>query len=107
MPSQVTVHPTSVFYDPANAARYASYDPDYANSLLDELGLDDPDGDGLRNYPDGSQLVITMEFLDFETPKAITMELVADYWRAVGVDLRLKLVDRSCNPPAPKPARCR
>ena len=95
VPSQVTVHPTSVFYDPANAARYASYDPEYANSLLDELGLDDPDGDGLRNYPDGSQLVITMEFLDFETPKAITMELVADYWRAVGVDLRLKLVDRS------------
>ena len=95
VPSQVTVHPTSVFYDPANAARYASYDPDYANALLDELGLDDPDGDGLRNYPDGSQLVITMEFLDFETPKAITMELVADYWRAVGVDLRLKLVDRS------------
>ena len=95
VPSQVTVHPTSVFYDPANAARYANYDPDYANALLDELGLEDSDGDGLREYPDGEQLVITMEFLDFETPKAITMELVADYWRAVGVDLRLKQVDRS------------
>ena len=94
VPSQVTVHPTSVFHKPENAARYANYDPQRANALLDELGLEDRNGDGLREYPNGRQLVITMEFLDFETPKAITMELVADYWRAVGVDLRLKLVDR-------------
>ncbi|HAO55906.1 MAG TPA: hypothetical protein DCR03_09865 [Gammaproteobacteria bacterium] len=49
----------------------------------------------MLEYPDGSPLVITMEFLDFETPKGITMELVSSYWRAVGIDMRLKLVDRA------------
>ncbi len=95
VPQQVTVHPTSIFYEPGFATAHSGYDPDHANALLDEIGLKDINGDGLREYPDGSELIITMEFLDFETPKEITMELVSAYWRAVGIDLRLKLVDRA------------
>ena len=95
VPSQVTVHPTSIFYDKRFANAYIEYDPDRSRALLAEIGMGDSDGDGFLDYPDGSPLVITMEYLDFETPKAITMELVAEYWRDVGVDLRLKLVDRS------------
>ena len=95
VPSQVTVHPSSIFYDKRFANAYIEYDPDRSRALLAEIGLVDTDGDSLLEYADGSELVITMEYLDFETPKAITMELVAEYWRAVGVDLRLKLVDRS------------
>ncbi|MDA0790874.1 MAG: ABC transporter substrate-binding protein [Proteobacteria bacterium] len=95
VPQQVTVHPTSVFYEPEFASAHTEYDPDYANQLLDEIGLKDINGDGFREYADGSELIITMEFLDFETPKGITMELVSAYWRAVGIDIRLKLVDRA------------
>ena len=94
VPSQVTAHPSSRWYEPRFAEAHARYDPDYARRLLDELGLEDIDGDGLREYPDGSRLTITFEFLDFETPKSITMELVRDYWREVGIDLRLKSVER-------------
>ena len=54
----------------------------------------DVDGDGLREYPDGSRLTITVEYVDTETPKQISMELVASYWKAVGIDVRLKLIDR-------------
>ena len=92
-PRQVTAHPTSVFYQPEFATAYAEYDPDRANALLAEVGLHDSDGDGLREYPDGSKLTITLEFIDWETPKGITLELVAAYWREVGIDLRLKVVD--------------
>ena len=92
-PRQVTAHPTSVFYQPEFATAYAQYDPVQAEAWLDEIGLRDVDGDGLREYPDGSQLAITLEFIDWETPKAITLELVAAYWRDVGIDLRLKVVD--------------
>ncbi|HJN49382.1 MAG: ABC transporter substrate-binding protein [Pseudomonadales bacterium] len=95
VPQQVTVHPSSVFYEPRFATAYTRYDPDRAKALLDEIGVRDINSDGLREYPDGSELIITMEFLDFETPKGITMELVSAYWRAVGVDMRLKLVDRA------------
>ena len=94
VPSQVTAHPSSRWHEPRFAEAHARYDPDYARRLLDELGLEDIDGDGLREYPDGSKLTITFEFLDFETPKSITMELVRDYWREVGIDLRLKSVER-------------
>ena len=94
VPSQVTAHPSSRWYEPRFAASHGRYDPDYARALLDELGLRDVDGDGLREYADGSTLTITLEFLDFETPKGISMELVRDYWREVGIDLRLKSIER-------------
>ena len=93
-PRQVTVHPSSAYYEPEFAFAHANYDPARARALLDEMGLKDVTGDGFRDYPDGAPLAITMEFLDFETPKGISMELVREYWRDVGIDLRLKLVDR-------------
>ena len=93
VPSQVTAHPSSSYYEPAFASAYIEYDAPKARALLDEMDLADVDGDGLREYPDGSPLTITLEYLEFETPKAITMELVREYWREVGIDLRLKLVD--------------
>ena len=34
------------------------YDSNYARGLLDELGIRDVDGDGLRENPDGSPLII-------------------------------------------------
>ncbi len=93
-PSQVTAHPSSRWYEQRFADAHIRYDPDYARVLLDELGLGDVDGDGLREYPDESKLTITLEYLDFETPKGITMELVSNYWREVGIDVRLKSVER-------------
>ena len=95
VPSQVTAHPSSRWYERRFADAHIRYDPDYARALLDELGLRDVDGDGLREYPDESKLTITLEYLDFETPKGITMELVSNYWREVGIDMRLKSVQRS------------
>ncbi|MDA0789248.1 MAG: ABC transporter substrate-binding protein [Proteobacteria bacterium] len=95
VPRQVTVHPTSQYFEQAFADAHLEYRPDHARALLEEIGLKDTNGDGLREFQDGSPLTITLEFLDFETPKGINMELIASYWREVGIDLRLKLVDRS------------
>ena len=92
-PRQVTAHPSSACFVPAFARAYTEYDPVRARALLDEMGLEDVNGDGLREYPDGTPLTITLEFIDWETPKAITLELVANYWREAGIDLRLKVVD--------------
>ena len=94
-PRQVTAHPSSSYFEPPFARAYTEYDPDRARALLGELGLEDIDADGLREYADGSQLTITLEFIDWETPKEITLELVSNYWREVGIDLRLKIVDSS------------
>ncbi len=94
IPSQVTAHRSSRWFEERFGQTHIRYDPDYSRALLDELGLHDVDGDGLREYSDGSRLTITLEFLDFETPKGISLELVRNYWREVGIDLRLKSIER-------------
>lgn len=94
-PRQTTVIPTSVFYEPAFARASIEYDPDRARRLLDEMGLRDRDGDGIRERRDGEPLSMTLEWVDIETPKGITMELVTSYWRDVGIQLNLKQVDNS------------
>jgi peptide/nickel transport system substrate-binding protein len=91
-PRQVTVLPGSRYFDPEYPRAFAEFDPGRAGALLDEIGLVDRNGDGLREHPDGAPLTITLEFLESETPKSMTMELVRSYWRELGIDLRLKLV---------------
>lgn len=92
-PRQTTVIPTSRFFEPEFATAWADHDPEQARRLLDDMGLADTDGDGIRERPDGQALRVTLEWVDMETPKGITMELVTTYWRRVGVDLHLKLVE--------------
>jgi len=93
VPRQPTVIPTSRFFEPEFASAYTQYDPVQAEAWLKEMNLNDQDGDGYRDYANGDKLTITLEFLDFETPKNITLELVTSYWREVGLDIRLKEVD--------------
>ena len=94
VPRQVTVIPDSDYFEPNFAIAYTQFDTAAATKLLDELQLHDIDGDGLREYPDTSKLTITVEYVDTETPKQVSMELVASYWKSVGIDIRLKLIDR-------------
>lgn len=92
-PSQVTAHPSSSMFDSGFVTAYTQYDPDRARKLLDEMGLRDVNNDVLREHRDGTPLTITLEFVDRETPKVISLELVSQYWRAVGIDLRLRIID--------------
>ena len=92
-PRQVTVIPTSEYFEPEFASAFIDYDPEQARRLLGEMGVVDNDGDGFREYADGDALVLTLEYINIETPKSISLELVVAYWREVGLDIRLKLVD--------------
>jgi len=94
-PRQTTVIPSSVFYEEEFAAAHVEHDPAEAGRLLDSLGLADRDGDGRRELPDGRPFGISLEWVDLETPKGITLELATSYWRAVGLDVHLKQVDGS------------
>jgi len=92
-PRQTTVIPSSIFYEEAFANAYIEYNPGLSESLLEEIGLVDSNGDGIRDYPNGDPLSITLEWADLETPKGMMMELITEYWRDIGIDLNLKLVD--------------
>ena len=91
-PSQFTVIPSSKYYKPEFTTAYVEYDPDRANALLDEMGLDKRDSEGFRLRPDGERLLFTLEYMDSETPNQPNVELVTQYWNEVGVDMRSKLV---------------
>ena len=90
VPRQTTVIPTSKFFEEKFARAYTEYDPHRARELLDEMGVVDRNGDGVRDCPNGKPLNITLEWTPMGTPKGLTMELVVDHWRDVGVDVNLK-----------------
>ena len=95
IPRQLTVVPSSRYYEPEFARAYAQYDPGTAARLLDEMGLTDFDGDGRREGLDGQRLDITLEYILGETPKQETVELVTAHWREVGVHVNLRQINTS------------
>jgi peptide/nickel transport system substrate-binding protein len=70
---------------------FAQYDPALANSLLDEIGLKDIDGDGFRELLNGDKLVMNLQFAVQGAPAAL-VELIGQHWGAVGVQTTVKEV---------------
>ena len=56
-----TVLPESPLFKPEYAKAWIAHDPDQANALLDEVGLDERDDDGIRLLPDGRPAQIIVE----------------------------------------------
>jgi len=60
IPAQAPMPPGTYGFDPELRTNNSSYDVARAKALLDIYGYVDRDGDGWREQPDGSPLVITM-----------------------------------------------
>jgi peptide/nickel transport system substrate-binding protein len=82
----------SPFFDPALAE--APFDPDEANRLLDELGLTARAGDGTRLLPSGQRLDIVAESAGERQEESDALELVAEMWRGIGLNLIHRPLDR-------------
>ncbi len=80
-----------VLSDWQNLAR--EHDPDKAKALLDEIGVKDVNGDGMREKPDGSPLELILD-VDVEGKAWVeTMQLVKEDWAAVGINMVLNAID--------------
>ncbi len=90
IPRQYAVLPICDYYEEEFAESYAEYNPEEANRLLDEMGLDKRDEAGYRLKPDGERLAWTIEYYPIESPKTPVSELVKEYWEAIGVQVSLK-----------------
>lgn len=64
-----------------------------ARAMLDELGLRDTTGDGVRELPDGGRFVQELQASNRFTPKS--PELVKEYLREVGIDVNVQILDRA------------
>ena len=83
--------PTPDFVDPALLSHYAQFDPEMAKTLLDEIGMVDTNGDGMRELPNGDSIVLNMQFATQGIGSEV-VELVAQNWSDVGVATTVKEV---------------
>ena len=76
---------------------YDAYDVDQANQLLDEVGLDQKDGEGWRLGSDGERFTLTMEgrTLGEASTQFAALELMKEYWQAVGLQTEIKLSENA------------
>ncbi len=72
---------------------YVEYDPAKAKSMLDELGVKDVDGDGWREFPDGSKLRITLDYTTPGAPEHLGKDQVLQKnWQAIGINAKMNPV---------------
>jgi peptide/nickel transport system substrate-binding protein len=75
------------------SSSYASYEPDTAGTLLDDIGVVDADGDGWRDRPDGTELELIVDIPATDTPSIDRMDLIKEDWEAVGLKTTLNIID--------------
>ncbi|MBM3517280.1 MAG: ABC transporter substrate-binding protein [Alphaproteobacteria bacterium] len=85
--SNNTVLAESPLFEPEYQSAWASYDPDQASALLDEIGLTERDGEGTRLMPDGRPLNVIVETAGEDTEQTDVLELIRENWAAVGIKL--------------------
>lgn len=83
--------PTPKFVTPEWEQHFAQFDPVLAKTLLDEIGMVDTDGDGMRELPNGDKLVLNLQVATQGISIKI-VELVGQNWREVGIDNTVKEV---------------
>lgn len=88
-PMQMSPTFTSPLYRPEYAEAHTAFDREKANRLLDEMGLTRRDRRGMRLLPNGEPLLLTIEMFDLVADVG-ALQLVADSWKAVGIDTEVK-----------------
>jgi peptide/nickel transport system substrate-binding protein len=94
MPAQPSALEGTVFYNKQLATQYTEYDVAKANEYLDKV-LPDKNADGIRLRPDGKPMTIVIEIANANTDQVDTGNLIAKYWKAVGIQAEAKSEDRS------------
>jgi len=88
--AQNTVLPESPLYREEYQKAWTQFDPKQANRLLDEIGLTERNGTGLRLLPDGRAVDIIVETAGESTEQTDVLSLVRDSWLKVGIKLHSK-----------------
>ena len=90
-----SVLPESPLYRPTYRNKWANFDLQKANQLLDEIGLVQRDSSGIRLMPDGSPLHLIIETAGESTEQTDVLELVRDSWLKIGIKIFSKPSQRN------------
>lgn len=89
-----TVLPQSDLSDPAYRTKWAHYDPARSNAILDGLGLEKRNDDGIRLLPDGREMEIVVETAGEDMEQTDVLDLIRDDWQKIGIKLFIKPLQR-------------
>ncbi|MBN1370549.1 MAG: ABC transporter substrate-binding protein [Anaerolineaceae bacterium] len=92
--SQPAALKSSVFYNEQLAKQFTEYDVAKANEYLDKV-LPDKNDEGFRLRPDGKVFTIVIEIANANIDQVDTGNMIAKYWKAVGIMAEAKSEDRS------------
>jgi len=71
------------------------YNPEEANRLLDEIGLDKKNSEGWRLGPDGKVFNLHLE-VSTRVPETVPeTELLVEYWKDLGIYTTMKIIDNA------------
>jgi ABC-type transport system substrate-binding protein len=92
IPAQTPIPPSTYAYDPELRTEMGEFDRSRARALLDLHGYVDRDGDGWRERPDGSPLVLELSSMPNQTDRKLA-ELWESNMRAIGIRLKLNVAN--------------
>ncbi len=87
VPANNTVLPESPLFKPEYQTLWADFNIDQANALLDEMGLTERDGEGIRKLSDGRLAEIVVETAGEDTNETDVLVLIRDSWQKIGIKL--------------------
>ena len=93
VPQTISVVKDSALYQPDIANIYGEFDPELAKALLDEIGLPVGAG-GMRTFEDGTPIQLVIETSYTSGWQLDGIEMVIEWWKAVGLDTRVETMSR-------------
>ncbi len=90
----MTALAASPFFESENLTKWALYDLDTANLMLDEMGLTTRDGSGIRLLPDGRPMEFVIETAGERQEVENALAIITDTWRDLGIKLIMRPLDR-------------
>ncbi|MDY7009503.1 MAG: hypothetical protein SVV80_01975, partial [Planctomycetota bacterium] len=82
----------SIFYHEGLVKAFIQYDPERANRILDEIGLNHRDREGFRTFPDRTRMLFYLD--ESGRRRSSVGEFVVDDWAKVGVRVILRMRTR-------------
>ncbi len=93
-PGAMSVLEQSPFFEQSLRDAWAQFDPELANTLLDDAGLTERDGYGIRKLPDGRPMELVIETAGERQEVENALQIMTDDWRDIGVKLIMRPLDR-------------
>lgn len=95
IPGTPTLPTNTAFYNPEVENIMRAYNPEQAAQILDELGLVDRNGDGIREFPSGKDLeLILTAAVDVQANNDIAV-ILKNEWEGLGIKTHLQLLNGS------------